>query len=749
MATNTYLPVSNDPADKERLKSAANARAIVGTLLEANWKRAEFNARIKGMLDGNPPYDPAKLRNNGQANRANFNALGGKAALSSALTPYYDLFSGAKHYLEISTDYGQPQDRQKWSEIITEEADRTLKDWDGFDFNIQTAIHDRLAYGKGFLIPPDRDDWRFEHVYQGRVMVPDGSQATLERVETLVIRQAYRVSQLYNYVRDNKTASKVGWNVQAVVMAIIHAVPVNPFVNETTWNNYEAIQQWIKDKDVLEGARSSTVQCSHIFQKEFSGDISHYIITESPLPSEPPESAYLYRKTNRYKSLRECIWPTFFETLDGSWNGAAGLGRDIYSAVELQNRLICATADAAFLRAGISLQAKSRRAVQDANLIQIGSLNVIPPEFEVQQATVMGDIQGTIAVERFLEQITSSNTGIYRPKMDQPTGNPRTAEEVRLQYQQQAILGNSAVNRFYLELDRLYQEIYRRLSNPNTKDDEAKDFQKRCEKRGVPKLALLKTASVRAYRNIGNGSMFLRQQTIQGMAPWVPMMNEQGKQAFLDDAISATTSYRNVDRYNPKPDKLNTPDDQMALAMSENNSFKTGNPVLVTPTQDHVTHAQVHLQSAATSLQTLEQGAQPEEVAQFIDGAGKHTAQHMAMIHNDPSRQKEYDGIEQQLKQLAQMHDQLVEQIQKNQQQRQEQMQAQQQAQAIGNGIDPDTAIKAAQAQQDMAMKTEKARHQMDLKTATTRQKLALTDATVANKIRNTNRMTQAKENEL
>src|SRR5262245_6498819 len=128
-----HLPLENisesGVAPEKRVGSATDAQALVSELVSANRERSRSNAKIKGQIDGNPPYNADRVRQAGQAYRANINFGEAKAALSTALVPYYDLFAGATHYFQVRTDFGSGDDREYFSGIITEEFDRLLKSW--------------------------------------------------------------------------------------------------------------------------------------------------------------------------------------------------------------------------------------------------------------------------------------------------------------------------------------------------------------------------------------------------------------------------------------------------------------------------------------------------------------------------------------------------------------------------------------------------------------------------------------------
>lgn len=755
----TSLPldtIKNGKPPQSRIESACDARTIACELVRASQDRSRFNAKIKGMIDGNPPYSADKLRSNGQAWRTNINFMEGKAALSAALAPYYDLFSGSPRYANVQCGYGSNTDREYYSRVISEEFDYLLKSYDGFDFNIQSMLHDMLCYGKGFLMWNDKTDCRFNHVGQHRIFVPDGTDACGPNLEVLVVRQSFQVHKLWGFIKNKESAKKLGWDVSFTAEAIGRVFPVTSGAQSQTYD-YDYLQQRLKDRDITEGVRSATVQAAHIYVKEFDGKITHCIVLEDDVSDDgngnKKEEKYLFKKVGRYDRWAQVVATFFFETLDGSWNGASGLGRDIYAPMEIKNRMHCSKYDAVFMRSGITLQAKTADSLQKTALVQVGAFNIIPPNYDVQQATILGDLEGLMAANREMDGMIQANTGIYKPRLEQPSGNPRTAEEVRLQFQAATVLGNSAVNRFYLNLDKLYAEIFRRAANPNQTDDNeggrmALAFQKACEDRGVPRVALLKIKAVRAMRNVGNGSSLMRKSALQSLMTIYPLLPEDGKKAFVEDAVAAETNQEFVDRYVPRSETSKLPDDQTAMAMIENAMFKVGAPVQWTPTQNNVIHAQVHLQAAAMAAQSLQQGANPVDVVSFIDNAGANIAVHLQQISNDPTRKQEFQILNEQFMALAKIADQLKDKIEKDvaaqQQQQAEMMQAQQQAQAIEQGTDPDTVIKAASAKADAQLKALKTQSQLEQKQAKFEQDMAIKDARAAAEIRRRNQMTNA-----
>ncbi len=755
---------------KSRIKDASDASQIADVIIYAGWDRSRLDAQKKGMFDGNPPYSSQRLKMEAQAWRANVNFLEGKAASAAALVPYYDLFAGAKYYAQVRTNQGNEDDKEYYSEVITEEFDRMLKRYRGFDFNMQQMFTDLVRYGRGLLMWGDTTDWQFKCVPQQKAHVPNGTDAYAENLDVLVIRQQYRVHELYAYIEDPDLARTIGWDVEGTTQAIINAMPEIQSDSSTQYD-YFWLQQRIKDHDLYEGVRSSTISVRHLLVREFSGKVSHFIIEE--YKGEPKRSAranfngnqdplprkFLYSSIDRFEEFSNCVAVFFLETSDGSWNGAQGLGHDIYSAMSLKDRVKCSAVDSMFIRTGINLQAQNANSAQKANLVRFGPLNIIPPGFTVQQATIMADTQDPIAVDRYLDEVVSNNTGIFRQRQEKYTGNPRTATEVQAAMQSQAVLSNSLVTRFYSGLDRVYAEIYRRCSDPNLSEFDsnpgvkmALEFQRRCQNRGVPMKAVLDVDSVEAYRNAGNGSLMLRQQNIYSTLRFYPMLPEDGKRNFLNFALASINGQSMAELFNPRRSQKPLPNDDQAMAMLENAAIKQGAPVQWTPSQNNVIHAQTHLQAAAQAAASLQQGGDPHEVAAFIEGIGPHVAIHLSKIEEDPNRKQEFEVLNDQFEQLTRLHDQLIKQVQQLDQQRQQQMAAQQKAQAIQQGTDPTVQIKAAQAQSDSQLKAQKAQQGMGIKqqshqqkTLQAKQDMAISDAKAAADIARQNALAKEK----
>lgn len=726
-------------APKARIDDFICALNIVETLRKASEPRNAKAARIAGQINGNPPFNPAKQQQAGMKGYPNFNTLEAKAYLSAALVPYYDLFSSAPNHVEVTLDQKDGRLRDEWSRIDTEELHRTLTESTWFELQMWKMLHDFVGFGKGFLIWPDTVTHRFKRVSWHRVLFPDETDVDPQEWESFAVIWHYNAHDLYKRVRNKERAESMGWNVDATIKAIQLAARYDP----ANVNDWLGVQQKLRDQDLDADNNCERIVTAWLFVKEFDGRWSWMIVPilglMDPLEKKfkKEQHGFLFSHIGIYENIHQIIAPFFFEVFDGSVNGLAGLGKDIFAPMQLKDRMACAKVNNVFLRSSVLMQAKSATARQKAALVQIGNVTLIPEGYDVQQATILGDIESTIAVGRDIDLMLQSNTGIYRPQFEKPQGNPETATAATLRFQQGTILGNSAVNRFHRQLDGAYQELYRRIVKSG--EAEAEKFRKWCEDRGVPREALAKTRCVRSYRNVGNGSAFLRQTNIGSLAAFFPEFPEDGKQAFLEDVVAAYTGQTKVERFVKTAQQSKLPTEQGWAATIENDSLSKGSPVLWTPQQSDSEHLQIHATALQQALQGVQQGGDPAAIAVFGHALIAHAAVHINALQRK-GRKKEVQQWTNIFKQLGQTVEELSQQVQ---QQQQEQAQRQQRQEQVMS----DQQLKQLEASGKMQLASMKAQHGMDIKSrkaeldmaisrAKTMQDLTLSDLQTAAEIK-------------
>ena len=725
MINNNSLPLDNiDEAGtppKARLSSPEAVVDLVKMLTRSDEERNRVRSKVKGLIDGNPPYSASQLKRTGQAYRTNVNFREAEAFFSVALTAFYDIFSETPTYATIKTNTGNDAERVHYSRIITEEFDRLQKKDREFDYTMQLSQHEMVLFGSGPLTFESPTSWRARALKAGDLLLPEGTRSNPSDWEVAVVRRRYQAHELYGYIRDPQAAAKVGWDVEATRNSIIASGPES----YRRHDNWEWHQQRIRNNDLHYSAQCSLINAAHVYVREYpqgdeaEGKISCYIVKEDG-------QEFLYKYVGKYDSWEEILHPMYYDKGDGQHHSVKGLGVKMYPVIELKNRQKCHMVDVAATASSMQLQAETPEAMQKASVVQMGPYSILPSGYKIVQRQFSGIADAPMAVDRELENVMQSNLSQYRQRLDKAGGNPKTATEVQANVQQASVLGKTQIARYYQQLDRFFEERYRRASDKSVTDKEAVEFQKRVRDRGVPAEALNDVDYVQASRNYGQGSAFLRLQTINGLMQISGQLPESGRNALLRDYVAALAGQQQVGRYVVEPEQDVYAKDQMAEANIENAVMQTGNPVIITDSQNHLLHSQTHLAKGSEVAQAIQQGGNAAAAADFFGILIPHIEEHIGQLSADENRKQEVKMLSDQLGELAGFANEVANQVAQEMQQQQE---AQMQAEA---GPSADEQIKAAAMERDEARKDAALQAEIQRSDIKLKQELALADAKAA-----------------
>lgn len=755
-----------------RMQSATQARNIITRAIQydqtqRDWKRA----RLKGLVDGNPPYTQANLVAAGRANECNVNWRIAKYFLTLAQGMVYDVFSQAESYPTVKLDpwavaeavgdqvgyLPKDADVEAWSNVVTEEFDRLQRRDPSFDCTNQQSQGQSVLFGVGPLGFDDDLDWRPWSYEAKCLFVPDMAKSDQKFWEWAAIVVDYTPDKLYERIANPEAAQMRGWNIGATRRSIMYAHPLTR--TGVMYQNWSYHQDMLKNGSFYYADQSKMIRAAHFYFREFpkdgeeSGRITEAIIDLDGLsPSAAGNLEYLFLAPRRYSSWREIVHPMYWQyDVNGYHYSVTGLGMEMYSALEYENRLLCRLADDAFAPK-LFFKPTTASDRERMSIAQMGRYAILPAALDMVQQHVQPMLQEGIAMSREIQGLVSSNLSQFRSQaLQRGGGNPATATEVNYQASEQAKMGATQLARIYEQYDWLYAEKYRRATNPKLTSAvrggaEALDFIKRCERRGVPKGALGATDSVRATRAVGQGSAFLRQQALEFLLGIVGMLPESGRQNLVRDVIAARTGQSHADRYAPKgPNTDPSILAQQSDAMQQVASMKSGVPPVQVPTQNPMVYAETFLQAANGAAQGIQQGGDPHEPLSFLQLAIPATQAHLQRLAQDKTRQPVVKQMESQLSQIAQFADKVGQEMQKQQAQAQA---AQQQLQAMQQGQDPETVIgltklqnkhqvdvmkaqgnlqlHAQRQQADLALKAHAAQVDASLKDATTAHNIAL-----------------------
>lgn len=757
--SDNMLKTLNDEGEPpaSRIGDGSMAYSIWIGLWQADATRSQRRTLVKGLVDGNPPYNPSDLASAGQSYRCNVNWGNARSYLDNASGAFYDLFNEAPTYATVRINKGSPDEQHQYSQVVTEHFDWLMRYDRRFDYNMQVSQNEMTLYATGPMVFADELDWCPRAILSGSLKVPEGTKSDTSYWEEATVEVDYTPDELWRKIIDEKSAKSAGWNVEAVKQAIMFAQPL--YVRGGVYHQWEWYQQQLKNGSLAYNSTSKAICVIHIFWQEFtkegnkSGKISHGIVNRDQAAGgnkgKGNSRDFLFKKLNRYESWDNCIHPLYYDRGGGGFHhSVTGLGVKMYPALTFINRLRCANADKAFAPK-IMLEAQSAVDTDEAALEQLGDYLMVKEGFKVTQLPIQSQMEDGMVFDRFIGNELMGNLSQYRKSSEPEKGNPDTATKVKYDAANEARLQKTQMVRYYMQLDALYAEMYRRAVYMGKNKvgfgwERCAEFVKRCEEDGVPRDCLDEkhTEYVKAYRVIGQGSEFMRQQSLEFLFMSVlPMLPEGGRFAMIQDIIASRAGQSAVSRYAPAQESP-LPDNQFAWATSQVADMKTGVQAIPTDSQNPMVFAGVFADAATQSIQSLEQGANPAEVVAFLELCGQALATQIKRMAQDPTRKDAVKMLTKRLNEIGMVKDKLTQQLQEEAQfQQEEQMRLQRQQQEQLS----DQALKWQKMQADMAMKGQKAQQQMRTKDAQARQAMAIRDAETAQGITLTQAEAEAK----
>lgn len=767
----TLSPTGEKP--KSRLSDARQGMELFGRLKRSSEPRLERARIIQGMRDGNPPFSGEKLRQRNEGWRSNFSTQEGPSRVDAAKTPFYHLITSAETYATCDTELASPEvDAATASRIRSEEFHRMLQTNEDFQDEWWVMFDDMVLFNRGFFHFPEPGSWRFEHIPWNLVYFPDHTSVKRRKWNYFAIEHHWTVHELYKMSRGG---GSTGWRQEAVTNAIRNAVPEQVVFNQ---RDPLAIQAALADSELYTSECSEQIHAASIYVQEFDGTWTCMIVsieaggTEPGASSSPPSSQveaanraistsanrpqkdWLYRREKVATRVTEILCPFFYETSNGFVNSTkSGLGSRILSIMQAMDRSACAVNDNVQIRSSIILQPLNASSRAKTAMMQLGPISIVPDGYNVQNSTIVGDVEGGLAVRDHFARVVDTTTGTFRPTFEKPQGNPEPVGTAQLRFAQSAQLSDSAVERFYKRADTFYYEVYERAvaNHPDSRDSfiqAAREFQRRCKNRGLSQRQIedCSRSLIRASRTIGNGSPAMKQQNLMAIAPLAMqgLFGPRGMHAWKVMTVAAYLGQNGVNQLLPAEDQANVPSRDDWDASQENADMNQGNPPVIAGWQNHVIHALSHMQAGFAAVQAVQAGADPASPFTFMQVALSHIEQHIGAAAPEAVQ-----------KQLAAQFKELIKAAKVVEQAAQQKMQQQQQAQQLSFDqqlkqqemmgklqlsqakMEGTMALKAERQQQEMTLKAQQQGQSQQLDDAGTAASITADSATTVADIRN------------
>jgi len=722
------LPESGSPP-KKRIKSSDSLVSIADKYIEQDEDAAYLRARAQALVNGEAPYDAEELKSKGLTHVVNANFGEANAIMEAALAPYIELQNGVPRIANVIMDSYEGESNED-SEIISEEFDWMLKEWSDHSYNMQLLSREFVGDGVGVAMWPDERSIFWEPCGLKDFKVARDTKVSDEAIEVAIVNRSMSVSELYRYIRNPKAAKTLGWNLNAVKQAIWKAS-----TKRDQWKNYTAhwedFEREIKENDLYAGESAyHRAQLIYGYNREFDGKFTQLIGSRD-------SSDFLYERYSRYGDVNQCFVIFTYGVGQGTFHTIRGLKQKIYNQIQISNRVLCQSAQAAITAGLIQLQGDAE-AIQDFQYIEVGPYTFIPSGLTPIQLQPPSIATQGLPVYNLMSQVLQNNMGSYRSRQVTPEGQQRSATEVVQQARQESTLNAAALELFYTPYNKLLTEQYRRAVNPLlTANDKggalALEFRRRCARRGVSVERMRQFLKVTAFRAMGDGSPVMTEMASKQLMELYSLMDEKGKENTLRSVIAGISGvgWQKVNLFVSDKGPRRTID--YDIANLENGNLRQGIQQMVHDSQNHAVHIEAHIPMVAEIIEAHRQQQMADEQAmQILRPAADHVTEHLVLFSNNSYRAQEVRELKRQLQNLTAYIDELEQQVINRMMAQQGQMQeeAMQAGQPQGQ-IDPRAEMELQKAQLKLAEMQEKRMmnqetHQQKMETI--RQQMALND---------------------
>tara|TARA_R100001510_G_C7656708_1_gene217050 strand:+ start:5737 stop:7959 length:2223 start_codon:yes stop_codon:yes gene_type:complete len=711
-----------------RLKDVKSAISIFENLRRADEQSSINRARVDAMFDGANPYNQNALASSGQGLKTNLNFGEAQRLLDISLSAYVDLYSSLEKLVEVKSNQGNATEVGRFEDIVSEEITQLLRCWPEFHSLYLRLCTTFIKHGVAVTYFDTPDDWKFRVGGFADMLIPRQTPASEAMIDIAIGRREYHLHELFAFIKNEKAATRVGWNVDEVKRVIMKCASTNGRKRSVNYDSWETLQQEFKNNDIHEGHNNPTVSVLHHWVREMDGSISHYIC------SEKDAKDFLYKKISRYdKPEHAYVMFTYGVGSNGTYHSIRGLGHRIFNHIQTSNRLRCQMIDGAMLGSAVMIQPENQRALDELGFTYYGAYAVLSPNVNIIEKAVPNL---STAVKPALEDISNQlalNTdtvSTYGPQQSSPYRNQM---QVVADMDVQTRLSGASLNLFYASWNRLLREVVRRIVTTKKSDPMLKDFYERCAMRGVPEnfIRSLDTMRTKAVRSIGNGSYANRLVALKELQAISGSFDETGRRNLTRDIVSTRVGHDLADRYTPQQVEPR-PTIDSKIAYLENQELMAGEPVPVVDAEMHGAHLNVHLPELNQLIEELNQGvADPVQSLPALQAFYQHISETVQFIASDPTQQGMIGAAKQVLNFAEEMINNTSKKVQKMQRDQMDQQ-----------GVSPEGAdqnvlsMKMQEHQMKLDMARQKAELDMELKQAKFRQEQAIEDAKTVAKLR-------------
>lgn len=657
----TKDPTSGDlEAPKNRIPSESAARTVYLRMRRNHIGRCLAAERIKGMLDGNPPYPARKMHAAGLADMTNINFKDGKAMFNSYALAYWSLFNDVENIIQFKLDFSNDNGQNEaWGKVLSEEWDRVIKLWPDFIRNTSFHQADLLRYGVNAWFWADEKDWRPVPIDFRDLLLPDQTENRADALSLIGIERTFTADELWGIYEKALKNPEGEWDAKSLGDVLYQLANISD-ERKNQINGIIELQKFITNNDVqYSDLYNDSIHLVTLLQKEYEGGITHCMIHRK-IQTEK----CIFFADRQYKSFSEafmyyCLTPGAKYIHENK-----GIGHDIYSPVEGMTQLDCSVMDQAKRAGSLLIKSSATRGRDDRQIKFVHGGVIDIGEVDLAENSMGGNLPATVQSAQYFKQKVLMNNNLSGMDPGYPDKNI-SKQATQRQATREGRVQKNQIAFYYDQTDPFFREIVRKMLNASSGDEGfiyADSWKKRCIQRGVPKQVFdvlkedLKPDGLPLYmeiyatRSSGSGSQVADQLEMQATMSIMPLLGERGRVNVVQDYIAAFRGFRYVNRYYPPADQNREPTAEDSVASVENNQLGQGYQVIVSPDSNHYIHATVHARGMKDWMEHYQKNGNGNiplllQTNDAFAAYGPHFTKHLMYLSQDPTRKAQMEQL--------------------------------------------------------------------------------------------------------
>lgn len=650
------------------IKDAQMGAEVVKTIIAAGKNRAIVNSRILAKINAERPYDQSRLENDGLGWRQNFTTRPLASLTEKTYPRFVEVVNGLKYLTDskLSDKFQNATEKtEKFRDVIT----KTIRNKRGWSNIIENIAFDDSLFGSTVLSWLDEYNFMPKQFRSDEFFLPDGTKQYVSCMQVAVLKELFLPHELFELIKDSDAAKTMGWDLEKTRKQIDKASPgqvrdrlVAGGTLETWYQN--AVRELTVGTSYMAGA--SVIAVYSLLAREVDGKISHYRFAGN-------EMELIFERDDRFESAEDCLAFFSFEKGNNTMAGSKGIGRQLYELAGMIDRTRNEVVDRAIMSGKTLIQGDIKR-IHTFKMSVIGMMAIVPRGWDFVEQKFDGNIEPFLKLDAYFSSLADQLVGaVSAPKVEGEAFRSPAAWNLLAMREEEN--RDSRIARFLEQFTHLVSTMQKRICDPDTIDSDAKEAQRQLLE-SMTKEEMKELAKQPVASTVRDLTPTQRQLIVQIATEkrGNPLYNQ--KQLEIEDLsnrISSDFAKRVLLPTNDPTEQA----EQQRLQQIELGVLMQGQPIPVSPRDNHLVHLNMLLPVAEKTAEAIMQGQADTSILEQLIA---HITEHYNLAIQTGTKQedlkqvsdlvkkgtqelaklKQLDAQAQELQQVSQAHDQEV-----------------------------------------------------------------------------------------